>query len=110
MTYISYVVTFDDSDMIALEQALSHYLSVCEREIAKGGTVPFIAHKHTIEQIRSKLSVAVLDGLRDHERWARSVEKIVARPKAPAPTGRTKRAFHSTSHTKKSGGNKRKSK
>lgn len=110
MTYISYVLTFDDSDMITLEQALSHYLSVCEREIAKGGTVPFIAHKVTIEQIRSKLNVAMLDALRDRERWARSVQKIVARPKTPAPTGRTKRAFHSTLHTKKSGGKKRKPK
>ena len=110
MTYISYVVTFDDSDMLALEQALSHYLSVCEREIAKGGTVPFIAHKGTIGRIQSKLHAAMVDGLRDHERWAQSVEKSITRPRASTPTARAKPAFPLTSRTNKSGRRTRKPK
>jgi hypothetical protein len=108
MTSMSYIVTFDDSDMHTLQEALTHYLSVCEREIAKGGTVPFIAHGGTIGQIRSKLNAALLEGLRDYERWVRSVEKIVARPTTRKSTGRTKRALPRTSRSGKSGSRKRK--
>jgi hypothetical protein len=110
MTSMSYIVTFDDSDMYTLEQALAHYLSVCEREIAKGGTVPFIAHSGTIGRIRSKLNAALLEGFRDYERWVRTFEKSLPRPKARTRAGRVKRDFPRTSRTDKRSGRKRKSK
>ena len=110
MTYISYVATFDDSDMHTLREALTHYLSVCEREIAKGGTAPFIAHKGTIGRLRSKLDAAFLEGLRDHELWVRSFEESLAPSKARTRIGRAKRALPRTLHTDKRGRRKRKPK
>jgi hypothetical protein len=108
MTSMSFTVTFDDSEMHTLREALTHYLSVCEREIAKGGTVPFIAHKGTIGRLGSKLDAALLEELRDYELWVRSVEKIVAPPKARTPIGHAKHALPRTLHTDKRGRRKRK--
>jgi hypothetical protein len=110
MASMSFTVTFDDSEMHTLEEALTHYLLLCEREIAKGGTTPFIAHKGTIEQIRSKLDAAFLEDLRDYELWVQSVEKIMAPPKARTRIGRAKRALPRTLHTDKRVRRKRKPK
>jgi hypothetical protein len=110
MTSMSYIVTFDDSDMHTLQEALTHYLSVCEREIAKGGTVPFIAHSGTVGRIRSKLNAALVEGFRDHERWLRTFEKSLPRPKARTRAGRVKRPFPRMLRTDKRSGRKRKPK
>jgi hypothetical protein len=101
MTYISYVVTFDDGDMLTLQEALTHYLSVCEREIAKGKTAPFIAHKGTIEEILSKLDAASIEGVREHELWVRSFEESLARSEVRRRAGRSKRALSRASGTDK---------
>jgi hypothetical protein len=55
MTQFGYRVTFDDSEMQTLQRALGHYLGICQREIKKGGGVPFIAHSGTIKRFRAKL-------------------------------------------------------
>lgn len=101
MTYISYIVTLDDGEMHTLEEALTHYLLLCEREIAKGGTAPFIAHKGTIELIRSKLDAAFLEGVRDHELWVRSFEESLARSEGHTATGRRKRILPRASRADK---------
>jgi hypothetical protein len=103
MTYISYTVTFDGGEMLTLEEALTHYLLLCEREIAKGATAPFIAHKGTIELLRSKLDAALLEGVRDHELWVRSFEESLARSEGRSRTGRTKRVLPRASRTDKRG-------
>jgi hypothetical protein len=103
MTYISYVVTFDDSDMLTLREALTHYLLLCEREIAKGRTAPFIADKVTIKLIGSKLDAAFLEGVRDHELWVRSFEESLARSEGRRRTDRTKRVLPRASRTDKRG-------
>jgi hypothetical protein len=50
-----YDLTLDDGEMLAMDTALSQYLAACEREIANGVKVPFLAHKETIEGICSRL-------------------------------------------------------
>jgi len=54
MTQFGCRVSFDDSEMQTLQRALSHYLEVCQREIKKGGDVPFTAHRGTIKRFRAK--------------------------------------------------------
>jgi hypothetical protein len=44
-----------ESEMIATEQALQSYLDACEREIANGGTTPFIADRAMIRKICAML-------------------------------------------------------
>jgi hypothetical protein len=44
-----------ESEMIATEQALQSYLDACEREIANGGTTPFIADRAMIRKICATL-------------------------------------------------------
>jgi len=39
---------------MTLHRALSHYLEVCQREIKKGGDVPFSAHRGTLKRFRAK--------------------------------------------------------
>jgi hypothetical protein len=107
MTSMSFTVTFDDSDMHTLEEALTHYLLLCEREIAKGRTAPFIADKGTIELIRSKLDAALLKGVRDHELWVRSLEDSLAHSEGRSGAGRTKRVLPRASRTDKRGGKRK---
>jgi hypothetical protein len=47
--------TLHESEMIAVEQALQSYLDACEREIANGGTTPFIADRAMISKICATL-------------------------------------------------------
>jgi hypothetical protein len=47
--------TLHESEMIAMEQALQKYLDACEREIANGGTTPFIADRAMISKICATL-------------------------------------------------------
>jgi hypothetical protein len=47
--------TLHESEMIAMEQALQRYLDACEREIANGGTTPFIADRAMIRKICATL-------------------------------------------------------
>jgi hypothetical protein len=47
--------TLHESEMIAVEQALQSYLDACEREVANGGTTPFIADRAMISKICATL-------------------------------------------------------
>jgi hypothetical protein len=47
--------TLHESEIIAVEQALQSYLDACEREVANGATVPFIADKVVIPKILATL-------------------------------------------------------
>ena len=44
-----------EAEMIATEKALQSYLDACEREIANGGTTPFIADRAMIRKICATL-------------------------------------------------------
>jgi hypothetical protein len=55
MTQFGCRVSFDDNEMQTLQRALGHYLAICQREIKKGGGVPFIAHSGTIKRFLAKL-------------------------------------------------------
>ena len=59
MTQFGFRVSFDDGEMQTLQRALSHYLGICQREIKRGGDVPFIAHSGTIKRFRAKLKKQV---------------------------------------------------
>ena len=54
MTQFGCRISLDDSEMQTLQRALSHYLEVCQREIKKGGDLPFTAHRGTIKRFRAK--------------------------------------------------------
>ena len=110
MTFISYTVTLDDNDLQTLQEALSHYLALCENEILNGASEPFLADRESIKDIRSKLLEAILRGLRSHERWVRRGEKIRALAKAPVRPSRAKRAISRTRAANKQGRGKRKPK
>jgi len=47
--------TLGEDDMDVVQHALKGYLDACEREIANGATVPFIADKVVIPKIRATL-------------------------------------------------------
>jgi hypothetical protein len=47
--------TLHETEMIATEQALQSYLDACEREVANGGTTPFIADRAMISKISATL-------------------------------------------------------
>ena len=49
----SFAVHEDDMDMV--RHALKSYLEACEREVANGATMPFIADKVVIPKIRAAL-------------------------------------------------------
>jgi hypothetical protein len=55
----SYSVDLDDSEMAAVRTALAHYVAMCEREIARGATVPFIADRDVAERLSAKLLKAI---------------------------------------------------
>ena len=54
MTQFGFRIRFDDGETQTLQRALSHYLEVCQREIKKGGDVPFTAHRGTLKRFRAK--------------------------------------------------------
>ncbi len=54
MSKLYFSITIDDSEMLTLETALSHYLAVCERELANGVYSPFYADHENIKSILSK--------------------------------------------------------
>jgi hypothetical protein len=56
----SYSIDLDDSEMEAVRTALSHYVAMCEREIAQGATVPFIAGRGIAKQLGRKLLKAIV--------------------------------------------------
>jgi hypothetical protein len=47
--------TLDEDEMDVVQHALKGYLDACEREIANGATVPFIADEVMIPKIRATL-------------------------------------------------------
>jgi hypothetical protein len=58
--YYSYRIDLDDGEIEIVRTALSHYVTMCEREIAKGATVPFIAGRGIAKQLGRKLLKAIV--------------------------------------------------
>jgi len=55
MTTYQYKLTLDDSEMIALTEALNMYLAHCSKQLADGPKAPYLAHQQSIERIQAKL-------------------------------------------------------
>jgi len=56
MTSYGFMIDLNKSEMGILQSALAHYLTMCKKEIRKGGTVPFLAHKLTIKDLSARLA------------------------------------------------------
>ena len=48
MTQYGITITFDDAEMKTLQTAVDHYLEKCRREVKRGASVPFYAHRSTL--------------------------------------------------------------
>ena len=48
MTTYSYTFTVNDTDMIALSEAVRHYIAYCDIQIANGKIPPYSSHKQTL--------------------------------------------------------------
>jgi hypothetical protein len=55
MTTFSYTLVLNDSEMITLEAALKLMADHCDREIKTDPRPPFLAWRHNVEQIQSRL-------------------------------------------------------
>ena len=55
MTTYSYRLTLDDSDVIALSEAINRYIAVCKEELANGPKCPYWAHLRSLERISNRL-------------------------------------------------------
>lgn len=56
MTTFSYRIILDDGELIAVQEALQHYRSVCEAKLAEGAGAPYWAHHRAIDAVISRLS------------------------------------------------------
>jgi hypothetical protein len=55
MTSYTWSASFNDDEMLVLDEALRHYKAFCKEVSAKGGDVAFLAQLETIKTIRTKL-------------------------------------------------------
>jgi hypothetical protein len=56
MTTYRYKLPRDDSEMIALQAAITHYRDVCLQEIAKESGAPYWAHNEALQRISLNFS------------------------------------------------------
>src|SRR5262249_38340315 len=56
MTSYGFAIDLSESELEILRSALAHFLSMCRKEIRKGGTVPFLAHKLIIKHLSARLA------------------------------------------------------
>jgi hypothetical protein len=54
MTTYRYKLPLDDSEMIALQAAITHYRDVCQQEIPKESGAPYWAHNEALQRISLK--------------------------------------------------------
>jgi hypothetical protein len=106
MTVMSYRLILNDSELITLRSALSHYSNFCKDQLAKGERAPFFAHQITITELQSKVLDSITRGQESHERWKRKIEKILAPLRAKQSKARGRRA--GTQSAPKHGGRKKK--
>lgn len=55
MTTYTHSLTFGDSDVIALREAIDRYIETCKEELADGAKAPYWAHLRSLEGIRARL-------------------------------------------------------
>ncbi len=55
MTTYQYRVTLNDSESIAVQEALRHYRKFCESKLAAGPVAPYWAHLQAIDAILGRL-------------------------------------------------------
>lgn len=58
MTTYSYTITIGDSEHIALEAALLHFVEHCAQQISAGAGAPYWAHRDSCNAILDKLRSA----------------------------------------------------
>jgi hypothetical protein len=56
MTQYSYQPTLNDSEVIALMAAMTHYLHHCIEKTLDGSSAPYLAHMRTLPKVMQKLS------------------------------------------------------
>jgi hypothetical protein len=55
MTTYSYRVTLNDSECIAVKEALEQYRNFCESKLADGPRAPYWAHRQAIDAVLDRL-------------------------------------------------------
>jgi hypothetical protein len=55
MTTYAYRISLNDTEMIAVREALNHYRRFCESELADGPRAPYLAHLHAINSVLARL-------------------------------------------------------
>lgn len=55
MTTYAYRIVLSDSEMIAVQEALSRYADICKSELADGPKVPYLGHLRHIDAVRRRL-------------------------------------------------------
>lgn len=55
MSTYSYTIEFSDSEIIMLEYSLKLLIKKCETEILIEPRAPFLAHKHSAEEVLKRL-------------------------------------------------------
>lgn len=56
MTSYCYQLTLNDSEAMAVEEALVRYAHICETELAAGPKAPYWAHLQSLYRVLSRLS------------------------------------------------------
>jgi len=55
MTTYAYRLSLDDSEVIALEEAITRYEKYCAEQLEAGSGAPYFAHSKSLHSIREKL-------------------------------------------------------
>lgn len=55
MTTYAYRITLNDSELIAVQEALGHYRNFCESKLVDGPQAPYWAHLRAIERVLGRL-------------------------------------------------------
>ena len=55
MTTFKYDITLNDSEMIALTEAINRYIAECEHQLVDGPKAPYWAHNDALLKLKAKL-------------------------------------------------------
>jgi hypothetical protein len=55
MTTYAHTITFNDSEMIMLEEALKNMIALCDEKLKEGAGAPYWAHKHSAENVLNRM-------------------------------------------------------
>lgn len=55
MTTLSYKLTLNDTEAIALTEAIDFYARYCRQQLTAGAQAPYWSHQDSLENIRNRL-------------------------------------------------------